>query len=61
MARVMIECPETHKPVYTGNNFSWMEFDGLALEERELQCPECGRIHRWNKSDAYLVADGGEA
>ena len=61
MARVMIECPQTHKPVYTGNNFTWMEFDSLALGEHELRCPECGQVHRWNKSEAYLVADGGEA
>ena len=61
MPRVMIDCPETRKPVYTGNNFSWLAFDALALEERELHCPECGRWHRWKKSDAYLVADGGEA
>ena len=61
MARVMIDCPETHKPVYTGNNFTWMEFDSLALGEHELQCPECGHVHHWNKSEAYLVADGGEA
>jgi hypothetical protein len=61
MARVMIDCPTWQKPVYTGNNFTWWDFDALALEERELRCPRCGQRHAWVQSEAYLVADGGEA
>lgn len=61
MARVMIDCPAKLKPVYTGNNFTWFDFDALALEERDVRCPFCGERHAWRQSEAYLVADGGEA
>ena len=61
MARVMIDCPETRKPVYTGENCTWFEFDALPAEKRELRCPQCGNWHSWSHDDAYLVADGGEA
>jgi hypothetical protein len=60
MPRVLITCPETQRPVYTGLNMDWNAFDTVELPEQTLVCPQCGRRHDWRKDDAVLVADGGE-
>lgn len=59
MSRLLINCPETGKPVYTGLNMEWYALEALELGEQELDCPECGRRHCWTKHDATLQADGG--
>lgn len=59
MSRVLITCPETGKPVYTGLNMEWLNLDASQLGEYELDCPECGKRHRWTKRDCRLMADGG--
>ncbi len=61
MARVMIRCPESDKPVYTGLNFEWPCFDSVQLGEKSIRCRECGEVHLWRRTDAYLDDDGGEA
>lgn len=60
MSRVMILCPETDKPVYTGMNFDWYTFESTRIAEKSVVCPACGQEHSWGRTDAYLVADGGE-
>ena len=60
MPRVLIQCPETGRPVYTGMNFDWLTFDSLQLGEKSIDCPECGKRHVWTRQDAILQADGGE-
>ena len=59
MSRLLITCPETGKPVYTGLNMEWYALEAAQLGEQELDCPECGQRHRWTKRDATLQADGG--
>lgn len=59
MSRLLITCPETGKPVYTGLNMEWYALEAAQLGEQELDCPECGRRHRWTKQDAILQSDGG--
>ena len=58
--QLLIDCPETGRPVYTGLNLDWFAFESTDLAETTLQCPECGGRHVWSKADAYLRADGGE-
>lgn len=58
MARVMITCPDSGKAVYTHLNFNWSSFDSADIGEQSTECPECGKLHRWRKSDAYLEEDG---
>ena len=60
MPQLLIDCPETGRPVYTGLNLDWFAFESTDLAETALQCPECGGRHVWSKADAYLRADGGE-
>lgn len=59
MPQVMILCPETRKPIYTGLNLDWCLIDALDLGENSIACPECGKDHSWTTTDTFLRADGG--
>ena len=59
MPQVMITCPDSGEPVYTGLNLDWFSLDALDLGENSFKCPDCGKVHAWTKSDAFLRADGG--
>jgi hypothetical protein len=59
-ARVLIRCPRTERPVYTGLNLDWSALEACDLPEQKVVCPECGEEHVWSKPDAVPVADGGE-
>ena len=61
MPRVMITCPETEKPVYTGMNFDWFSFESTKIALKSIFCPNCGKEHSWGRNDAYLESDGGES
>ncbi len=55
MVRLMIDCPNTGKPiptkmaVYSEAKLAISRFENMAI-----RCPECGSVHTWNKEDAYL-------
>ncbi len=55
----MITCPETGKPIYTHLNFDWSSFESTRIGEREIECPECHKVHTWRRGDADLDEDGG--
>ncbi len=59
MARVMIDCPETGKRIYTHMNFDWLEFEAVTIGTKSVVCPACGKIHQWTRSDSTLEDDGG--
>lgn len=59
MARVMINCPDTGKPIYTHMNFDWLDFDAIPVGTKSVECPQCGKFHEWTRADAYLEDDGG--
>ena len=61
MARVMINCPETGEPVYTGMTFDWPSFETVKIGEKSVRCSACGDEHTWKRPDAYLEEDGGGA
>jgi endogenous inhibitor of DNA gyrase (YacG/DUF329 family) len=58
MARVMIECPDTGKPVYTHLNFEWIGDEAIPLGIQSVPCPICGKVHEWTRKDSYLEEDG---
>ncbi len=58
MARFMITCPETGKPIYTHLNLDWESFESTRIGERTIECVECGKVHRWRRWDADLDEDG---
>jgi len=61
MPRVMIECPETKKEVYTGINLNWETFESYRIGKNKLPCPQCGKEHEWTRADALLDEAGGGA
>ena len=58
MARIFVTCPETNMPVYTGLAMDRPSFESSTLEDERVTCPHCGKVHVWQKEDAFLV--GGE-
>ncbi len=58
MARVMIDCPDTGKAIYTHMNFEWCGYDAVQIGTRSVPCPECGKVHQWTRDDSYLEEDG---
>ena len=57
MARVMITCPDTGRPIYTGMSFDEIIFENSQLPDKSVLCPACGQVHIWNKQDAYLESE----
>ena len=57
MARVMIACPDTGKPIYTGMSCDEVTFEASQLTDKSVLCPECGQVHTWNKQDAYVESE----
>ncbi len=57
MARLMIRCLESGKQIYTGMSFEEITFETSQLTDQSVLCPECGRVHAWNKQDAYLESE----
>jgi hypothetical protein len=62
MPRVMILCPETKKPVYTGVKLDERGFERPtirnALQGTVAGCPHCAQDHQWRGEDAYLEGEG---
>jgi hypothetical protein len=58
MSQAFITCPKTGQRVYVGLNYEWLQLDSVELEEQDLDCPECGKTHRWTTDDVVLQADG---
>jgi hypothetical protein len=50
---VMIRCPEADKSVSTGLRCDLRTFMNL-VDQETLRCPECGQMHAWSRSDAWL-------
>jgi hypothetical protein len=54
MAIVMISCPNTGRDVPTGIETDPSSFENFGATAR-IQCPACGRIHAWSKTNAWLA------
>jgi hypothetical protein len=51
---VMVRCPNADKAVPTGIVCELSAFSDLAEKPARLQCPECGHVHEWSVTDAWL-------
>jgi hypothetical protein len=52
MPKLMIKCPATEQPIYTGMNLDETTFRGSELTDNIVaKCSACGGTHRWQKSD----------
>lgn len=57
MARIMIECPKTRKPVPTGEEMEpdWFNSPAVTMGSNVLEdCPACGETHTWSHRLAFL-------
>ena len=54
MGTILIRCPQTKSYVFTGVTMDHETFFEHDLGDYELVCPDCGDIHRWAKSDAWI-------
>jgi hypothetical protein len=55
MAMVIIRCPRSGRPVFTGIETDAAVFERLPDSESRVLCPACGSEHLWRKTDALLV------
>jgi hypothetical protein len=53
MSVIMIRCPETVE-ISTRIECEAETFDTIPFVVAQLNCPHCGRQHRWSKEDAWL-------
>jgi endogenous inhibitor of DNA gyrase (YacG/DUF329 family) len=49
----MIQCPNADKAVSTGIHCDISAFCSLP-QPLSLDCPECGQVHHWSVTDAWL-------
>jgi hypothetical protein len=62
MARVMMNCPETGKHVYTGIDIPRRMFEFIRMPVTTIPlCPECGSDHAIEKGDAYLEVEDSQS
>jgi len=61
MPRLLIECPDTHKMIYTGLNFNWETLESASLDDETLPCTECGKVHHWTSKDVILDETGSSS
>ena len=58
MPRIMIRCPVTQKPVYTGMSTTNLGSDISKYGSNTFgPCPSCGQAHTWDKHNAYLESE----
>lgn len=55
---IFIRCPTSELPVSTGNRSAEHSWQTSTVVNAPLNCPCCGRVHIWNKRDAWLEIDG---
>jgi hypothetical protein len=55
MTRLMMNCPETGKPIYTGIVLPKRMFDVIRMPATTISpCPACENEHAFQKDDVYL-------
>jgi len=57
VARVLVECPVAHRPVFTGQRMTEARFEVDAVRYG-FRCAACGDIHHWERADAWLERSG---
>lgn len=57
MGRVMIRCPKTGKPAFTGMDMpkETVESDDITMSGNSFQCDRCGQMHTWDMKDAWVA------
>ena len=53
-AMVVIKCPETDQEVPIGIRLDLHTLDKLPVDCASIECPACGKMHKWSKDNAFL-------
>lgn len=55
MGRIMIKCPVTGEPVFTGYEMLEESVEKWDIHDPTMgKCPQCGGEHIWQKEDTYF-------
>jgi hypothetical protein len=60
MALVMIKCPHTARPVFTGIEVDEGGFNSLPEAAATTTCVACGMTHQWRRAEAWLADYNGQ-
>ncbi|MEJ0024595.1 MAG: hypothetical protein WDN01_01095 [Rhizomicrobium sp.] len=56
----MILCPQSSRSIFTGRFASCIDPGAILAGKNAVGCTECGELHFWDATDAWLE-DGQEA
>lgn len=55
MGQVVIDCPDTGKPLSTGMSMPKETFESSSFDNNSVgPCPHCKKMHTWSKADARV-------
>jgi hypothetical protein len=54
LADILVQCPRTGAPVWTGLKTEWVLLRSLPSVAVPLRCPACGQMHKWKPDDAWI-------
>ena len=54
MSDIMVNCPQTGKPVPTGLKAEWVLLGSLPPIAIPFPCTACGHIHKWKREQAWI-------
>ena len=59
MRKVLIKCPHTGRPVYTGKKLPevFLASEDVRIGRHQFRCPECSELHTWDDQNAYAASD----
>lgn len=57
MRKVLIDCPLTGKPIYTGVKLpeDLLKSKDVQIGPHKAHCFHCGKVHKWDRKDAYIA------
>jgi hypothetical protein len=59
MPDIMIRCPTFGRAVSTGLSTETIVLDSLGDLTLTMRCPACMKIHKWQRTDAWVDKSGG--
>jgi uncharacterized Zn-finger protein len=57
MSSVMIDCPNSGRPISTGIEVEPRVFRELPKIASKMTCPVCGQEHAWDTRSAWLAGE----
>jgi len=55
MSAIMIRCPNTGQPIFTGIETDERSFSQTPEVLARMHCPVCGVMHAWWRREAWLT------